>query len=155
MGEDSKDSGSPSEAETSGTGVSQEEYEDLTRSMQELEDMDQLYDDTTRESEESYRRWKESLPDAAEYCRIYLEFRKLYVPDERKSEEPVDEGARGLAWFRRNLLSELTKMIDAYLFRNQISPYSLGRSYGLVASRMKNTSAHLRAELARARRMEA
>ena len=57
-------------------------------------------------------------------------------------------------WFAMNLNKEIGNMIDSYLFRYNISPYSLGRSYGLVSDRIKNTSVHLRAELARARRLD-
>ena len=147
------EAGIAAQSDIPGKGISDLEYEDLCRSMGEMNDMDQLYDSKMEESKTTYQRWKETLPDAAEYCRIYLELRKLYT--NHTIEDRDAEGARGLAWFARNLDTEVTNMIDAYLFRNQISPYSLGQSYGLVAARMKNTSQHLRAELARARRMKA
>ena len=109
---------------------------DYERYIQEEEERKEIL---TKEGE-AYRAWKDTIPDQDALWEIYMEFRGLYMN-------------KDIGDFARNLGKHIEELIDAYLYESDLSPYSLGKSYGLVADRIENTVAHLNHELQRARKL--
>ncbi|SEQ98509.1 hypothetical protein SAMN02910369_02811 [Lachnospiraceae bacterium NE2001] len=76
---------------------------------------------------ETLEEWKASVPDPIKFCDIYIEFRNLFFDN-------------ALSSFTKNWKDNVTNMIDAFLYKEGLSLYSLGDDYGMIAKHIHITA---------------
>lgn len=134
--DDEEDGLSPEDAE-----AQRLKYEEDLDWYEQMPDMDPYSDPITDHYLEfalpQYEAWKAQLPKRNLICERYKKFKDLYFDD-----KSIDKSC---------IAGDIIEMIDAYLYEQGISPFSLDDSFGLVMDKLNKAGDMMKLTVKRAR----